>query len=145
VNQQAKVGGKLATSHNNLEIPHFMPRILLLLCLSILATGCTAPAAKKDDWDRMKVTTTPVRKNLVFGEGLDGRIENEVKVYKVVVALFVTKQGKVEHAEVARSDAPKRLQWAAVKAVRRFHFNPSPTPRIHHQVFVFKGVRVEPD
>lgn len=93
----------------------------------------------------MHITTGPVRKKLVFGEGLEGRMEDGVKVHKVVVAFFVTKEGKVGHAEVSRSDAPKRLQWAAVKAVRRFQFNPSPTPRIYQQVFVFRGLQVEPD
>jgi TonB family protein len=93
----------------------------------------------------MRIATAPPRKKLVFGKGLEGRMEDGVKVHKVVVAFFVTKEGMVGHAEVSRSDAPKRLQWAAVKAVRRFHFNPSPRPRIYQQVFVFKGVHAEPD
>jgi TonB family protein len=122
-----------------------MFKMLPLLCLSVLATSCSAPVAKKDDADRMQITTAPARKKLVFGKGLEGRMEDGVRVYKVVVALFVTKEGKVGHAEVSRSDAPQRLQWAAVKAVRRFRFNPSPRPRIYQQVFVFKGIHAEPD
>jgi TonB family protein len=123
-----------------------MWKILPLSILPVLLASCGIPAEKKDDWDKMRVIATPPGKGkLVFGKGLEGRMENGEKVYTVVVAVFVTKDGKVGHAEVSRSDAPMRLQWAAVKAVRRFRFKPSPTPRIGHQMFVFKGLKVEPD
>lgn len=78
-----------------------------------------------------------------MGEGLKGRMVDGKKVYTVMVKFLVSKEGKVVHAEVDRSDAPQRLQWGAVKAIRRLQFGPSSTRRAFRQTIIFHDLVVK--
>ena len=122
-------------------------RPLLCLPLLLLGSGCSVPQTgmKEADWKRMKVTTAPPRQKIEYGKGLNGRIENGVKIYTVTVGLVISKEGKVSHAEVVRSDAPKRLQWAAVRSQRLRSFKSAPKTWVARQTIVFRGIEAEPD
>ena len=114
---------------------------LLALCL---LPGCsTTPAG--DEWDRYqlkmgdKTTKTPE-----LGKGLEGRMVEGRKVYTVQLNFEISTEGKVTHAEVHRSDAPERLQWAAIRTIKRLRFGPQKQPMRIRQTLTFNDLKVEP-
>lgn len=121
-----------------------MLRILALLSLTLLAS-CSTQAPKAAAELSPKITWGSKPQKPIYGKGLNGRMVDGVKVYTVTVALYATKEGKVEHAEVVRSDAPLKLQWVSVRAVRTFKIPPMKRPRILYQTFYYKGYEVKPD
>jgi hypothetical protein len=144
VNQQGTIGGGPPRSDKNLEIPPLMFRTLALLFLALLASCSTrAPEGAAELSPQITWGSKPLKP--VYGKGLNGRMVDGVKVYTVTVALYATKEGKVEHAEVVRSDAPLKLQWVSVRAVRTFKLPPMKRSRILYQTFYYKGYEVKPD
>lgn len=118
--------------------------IPLLLAGAFLSSSCS-PATKKDEWDRYVLKPVEDRtKPPVFGEGLEGRMVDGKKVYTVQVEFFVSKEGQVAHAHVHRSDSPEKLQWAAVKAIKRLQFGPQQQPFRTRQTIIFNSLVVEP-
>lgn len=116
--------------------------IPLLLAGAFLSSSCSTATKRADEWDRYVIK--PAEEKPVFGKGLEGRMVDGKKVYTVQVEFFVSKEGKVVHAFVHRSDSPEKLQWAAVKTIKRLHFGPQKRPFRTRQTIIFNGLKVEP-
>lgn len=119
----------------------------LLVAAAVLSSSCSTTSKRKDDWDRyrIKFEKDTSSKPPVLGKGLEGRMVGGERIYTVQVEYLVSKEGKVVHAVVHRSDAPEKLQWATVKGVKRFQFGPQKRPFKTRQTFIFKGLEVTPD
>jgi len=110
----------------------------------LLTTGCTSTTAQKDDFEGLKVTPGDGEKSPEFGEGLNGRLVDGKRVYTVMMMLSVSKEGRVTDVEMIRADAPQRLQWAAMQAMRKNRYGPQPKAWEAVQVIYFNGFKVKP-
>ncbi|MCW1885299.1 energy transducer TonB [Luteolibacter flavescens] len=119
---------------------------LLASAAAILATtGCasTKSRAERDAFDRLELTMEKSKSPPEFGEGLEGRLVDGKRVYTVMMMLSLTKEGKVTDVEMVRTDAPQRLQWAAMQAMRKTQFPPMKQPGTYVQIIKFNGLKVD--
>ena len=124
-----------------------MLKILVPLAAAIavlLTTGCTNTTAQKDGFEGLTVTQGDGKRSPEFGEGLNGRLVDGKRVYTVMMMLSVSKEGRVTDVEMIRADAPQRLQWAAMQAMRRNQYGPQPQAWQATQVIYFNGLKVQP-
>jgi hypothetical protein len=122
-------------------------KILLPLtaaAVTLFTTACTTAPAKKDDFERLNVSLATTNQPPEFGKGLNGRLVNGKRTYTVMMMLSVSKEGRVTDVEMIRADAPQRLQWAAMQAMRRMQYPRLPEPREMIQVIRFEGLKVDP-
>ena len=110
----------------------------------LLATGCTNTPTQNNSFDGLKVTEGDGKKSPEFGEGLNGRLVDGKRVYTVMMMLSVSKEGRVTDVEMIRTDAPQRLQWAAMQAMRKNRYGPQPQAWEGVQVIYFNGFKVLP-
>lgn len=110
----------------------------------LLTTGCTTQPAHNESFDGLKVTHGDGKKSPEFGEGLNGRLVDGKRVYTVMMVLSVSKEGRVTDVEMIRTDAPQRLQWAAMQAMRKNRYGPQPKAWEGVQVIYFNGFKVKP-
>lgn len=120
------------------------PFLLWLLVPLVFLPGCAPEKTLGEDVGLYQLTHSPRQMQRQFGEGLNGRIVDGKKIYTVEVIMRVSEEGKVVHAEVNRSDAPERLQWATVRAVRKFRYPASRRPAVFIQSFIYHDLDVKP-
>lgn len=122
-------------------------RVAPLLLAAAFLSSCASERTSADPVDRFRVvhgSPNSPHKPLKFGKGLEGRMENGTKVYTVLVTMDIAEGGKVTHAHVSRSDAPERLQWATVRALKKTRQDPSLKPGRYMKPVIYRGFEAKP-
>lgn len=108
---------------------NFVRAVVLLPAALPMLLWCSAcSSGPQDGFPRHEITRDFAGRYPEFGEGLEGRLVNGQRIYTVMVMLTLSKEGKVTHAEVLRSDAPERMQRDTVKALKSVRYPPPAKP-----------------